>query len=93
MNMGGPSDHWYTDLFSWNRSVFGEPADRYLREIKRYGGDDLLRDEAPLAQRLWALWPAWGSVDQAELGRLTGDLRGVRDKLRALAEEAGWEVE
>ena len=28
MNMGGPTDHWYTDLFTWNRPAFSEPVRR-----------------------------------------------------------------
>lgn len=93
MNMGGPGDHWYTDLFTWKRPVFGEPADSLLRDIRRFGGDALLQDGQPLAKRLWELWPQWGRVDEAALSGLAVDLVPVRDGLRLDAEKRGWEVE
>ena len=33
MNMGGPADHWYTDIFSWKRQAFGEPIDSLIKDI------------------------------------------------------------
>jgi hypothetical protein len=50
MNMGGPTDHWYTDLFTWDRPAFSEPIDSLVREIRRFGGDPLLRDDQPLGR-------------------------------------------
>jgi hypothetical protein len=93
MNMGGPTDHWYTDLFIWQRPAFGEPTDSLIRDIRRYGGDHLLRDGQPLAERLWDLWPRWGRVNYRALDQLTRDLQQIRDGLRRDAEANGWEVE
>jgi hypothetical protein len=93
MNMGGPSDHWYTDIFTWKRPAFGEPIDSLIRDIRRFGGDSRLQDGQPLAQRLWDLWPQWGRVDEHALGQLAADLVPIRDELRADAEAHGWEVE
>ena len=93
MNMGGPGDHWYTDLFTWNREAFGEPVDSLLRDIRRLGGDGLLRDGQPLARRLREHWPRWQHVDVRQLQRLAEDLAPVRDDLRAAAETRGWEVD
>jgi len=42
--MGGPGDHWCTDLFAWNVAAFGESADSLNRDVQRYVGDALLRD-------------------------------------------------
>jgi hypothetical protein len=91
--MGGPGDHWYTDLFTWQRPAFGEPNDSLIRDIHRYGGDRLLQDDQPLGQRLWELWPHWGRVDEQALRQLAVDLAPIRDDLRANAEASGWEVE
>ncbi|CAB4960906.1 unannotated protein [freshwater metagenome] len=93
MNMGGPTDHWYTDIFTWNRPAFGEPIDSLLRDIRRFGGDALLQDDQPLGHRLWDVWPQWGRADERALGRLAADLVPIRDELRADAEVRGWEVE
>jgi hypothetical protein len=93
MNMGGPTDHWYTDLFTWDRPAFSEPIDSLVREIRRFGGDPLLRDDQPLGRRLWDAWPQWGRVDEETLGRLAADLVLIRDDLRADATARGLEVE
>jgi hypothetical protein len=55
MNMGGPSDHWYTDIFTWHRPAFGEPIDALIRNIRHFGDDALLQDDQPLGRRLWDL--------------------------------------
>lgn len=88
--MGGPNDHWYTDLFVWNRAVFGEPIDSYLRDIRRFGGDHLLRDDGKLSPRLWDLWPQWGKVDTAALAVLADELAVLRNQLHRQAEAEGW---
>lgn len=93
MNMGGPGDHWYTDIFVWNRPAFGEPSDSLIREIQRLGGAYLLRDEEPLARRLWQLWPLWGPVDEQSLKQLALDLARIRESLRSEAVAKGWEVD
>lgn len=93
MNMGGPNDHWYTDTFTWERPAFGEPTDSLTRDIRRFGGDSLLQDGQPLAQRLWDLWPQWGRVDERALGRLAADLVTIRDELRTDAQARGWEFD
>jgi hypothetical protein len=93
MSMGGPADHWYTDIFSWNRSAFGEPIDSLIRDIRHFGGDALLQDDQPLGRRLWDLWPQWGRVNEQALSRLAADLVPIRDDLRAEAKVRGWEVE
>ena len=93
MNMGGPADHWITDIFSWKRPAFGEPIDGLIREIHRFGGYALLRDDQPLARRLSDLWPQWGRVDEEALTRLAADLIDVRNDLRQKAEPAGWEID
>ena len=89
MNMGGPADHWYTDLFSWKRPAFGEPVDSLVRDIRTFGGDHLLRDDQPLGRRLSG---AWGRADGPDLRRLAAELTPVRDDLRAKAEAGGWEI-
>ena len=91
--MGGPGDHWYTDIFTWERPAFGEPSDSLIRDIRRFGGDRLLQDDQPLGQRLWDLWPQWGRVDEQALRQLAADLAPIRDDLRANAKASGWEVE
>jgi hypothetical protein len=91
--MGGPTDHWYTDIFTWNRPAFGEPIDSLIRDIHRFGGDSLLQDDQPLGQRLWDLWPQWGRVDEQALSQLAADLVPIRDDLHADAKAGGWEVE
>jgi hypothetical protein len=91
--MGGPDDHWYTDLFTWDRPAFGEPIDSLVRDIRRFGGDSLLRDDQPLGQRLWDLWPQTGRVDEQARNRMAADLLPIRDHLRAEAQARGWEVE
>ena len=93
MNMGGPTDHWYTDIFTWNRSAFGEPIDSLIRDIRDSGGDALLQDDQPLGRRLWDLWPQWGRVNDQMLSRLAVDLVAIRDELRTDAKARGWEVE
>jgi hypothetical protein len=93
MNMGGPTDHWYTDIFTWNRSAFGEPVDSLIRDIRKFGGDRLLQDDQPLGSRLWDAWPQWGGVDERTLSRLAADLVPIRDDLLADAKARGWEVE
>jgi len=93
MNMGGPNDHWYTDIFTWDRPAFGEPIDTLIRDIHRFGGDQLLRDDQALGKRLWELWPQWGQVDQRALEQLATDLLPIRDDLRATAEASGWEAD
>lgn len=93
MNMGGPTDHWYTDIFTWNRPAFGEPIDSLIRDIRHFGGDALLQDDQPLGRRLWDLWPQWARVDEQRLSRLAADLARIRDDLRADANARGWEVE
>ena len=92
MNMGGPTDHWYTDIFTWDRPAFGEPLDWLIRDIHRFGGDPLLQDDQPLGRRLWELWPQWGRVDEQALSQLAADLVPIRDELRAEAQARGWEV-
>lgn len=67
MAAGGPGDHWRTDIFSWDRPAFGEPADTLIREIGALGGARLLDDSEPLGKRLWDLWSQWGRVDWAAL--------------------------
>lgn len=91
--MGGPGDHWYTDIFVWKRAAFGEPSDTLLREIREYGGDELLTYGTQLHERLWDLWPQWGSVDEDALNELARDLTRIRDDLRRQAVERGWQVE
>lgn len=93
MAAGATGDHWMTDLFVWNRPAFGEPIDSLLRDIKRFGGEDLLDDRAQLGQRLWALWPQWGQVDGIELKQLAADLRPIRDHLEADARARGWDIQ
>ncbi len=92
MNMGGPGDHWYTDIFLWGRPAFGEPTDTTIKEIRRYGGDSLLQDQQGLAERLWRLWPHWTPVDEQALDRLAADLASIRNDLRAEAESNGWDL-
>lgn len=93
MSMGGPADHWYTDIFSWHRSAFGEPIDSMIRDIRRFGGDALLQHDQPLGRRLWDLWPQWSRADEPALSRLAADLVPIRDGLHAEAKARGWEVE
>lgn len=92
MNMGGPGDHWYTDIFSWGRPAFGEPIDATIKEIRRYGGDSLLQDQQNLGERLWRLWPHWSLVDEQALGQLAADLASIRDELRTEAQLKGWDL-
>jgi hypothetical protein len=91
--MGGPGDHWYTDIFSWERPAFGEPADSLIKYIWRLGGGAYLQDDHPLARRLSDLWPQWGRVDEVARERLAADLASLRDELRRDAIARGWEVE
>ena len=93
MNMGGPGDHWYTDVFCWDRPAFGEPIDSLLRDVKKYGGDTFLRDGQPLARRLSALWWPLGAKGSRELGGVTAELQALRNQLRADTEAGGWEVD
>ena len=93
MNMGGPGDHWYTDLFVWDVPAFGEPTDSLLRDIRRFGGGTFLHDEHPLGQRLSVLWPRWVRVDEQALRDLPSDLMSLRNALRAEAEARGWGIE
>ena len=95
MNMGGPGDHWYTDLFigaAREAPVFSDTIDTLLGDIRRFGGDAPLQDGQPLAQRLWAVWPQWHDVDKESLRLLAVDLAPVRDRLRAEAEQRGWDL-
>lgn len=92
MNMGGPTDHWYTDLFTWNCPAFGEPVDSLLKDVRAFGGDRLLRDDQPLGLRLWDARPQWGRVEEQTLEQLVIDLTAVRDDLRADAEARGWKL-
>ncbi|RYC14200.1 hypothetical protein [Nocardioides zhouii] len=92
MSMGGPGDHWYTDMFTWERPAFGEPTDSLIREIRHLGGDSLLQDGQPLAHRLWELWPQWGRVDERALSRLAVDLVPIRDELRQDSQARGWDA-
>ena len=94
MNMGGPTDHWYTDIFTWDRPAFGEPVDSLIRDIRNFGGDSLLQDDQALVRRLWDAWPQWGRVDERTLSQLAADLTSLRDDLLAAdAKARGWEVE
>ncbi len=93
MNMGGPGDHWRTDIFSWDRPAFGEPVDSLVREIYDLGGHALLEDDQPLGRRLSKHWPRWKRVSDEALSELASDLVTVRDRLRAEAVARGWEVE
>jgi hypothetical protein len=93
MNMGGPADHWYTDIFSWNRSAFGEPTDSLIRDIRNFGGISLLQDDQPLGRRLGDAWPQWSRLDERTTSRLAVDLAVIRDDLLADAKVRGWEVE
>lgn len=93
MNMGGPGDHWYTDIFSWQRPAFGEPVDSLVKDVQRLGGGAYLRDDHPLARRLWDLWPQWGRVDESAVEQLAADLASLRDELRRDAIALGWEVD
>ena len=101
MNMGGPGDHWHTDIHSWKRAAFGEPVDSLIREISALGGGRLLqdhsfgtrserRDSQTLESRLSR---AWGRADEAELRDLASELSRIRDQLRAEAKASGWEIE
>lgn len=94
MGMGGPGDHWYSDVScaAGEAPVFDNVIDARLRDIRRFGGDALLQDGQPLAERLWALWPRWQHVDEESLHRLADDLAPVRDRLRAEAEQRGWDL-
>ena len=85
MASGGPGDHWFTDIFTWNLPAFGEPSDTLIRDIRRFGGADLLADGQPLSRRLWELWPHWAGVDERHLEQLSSDLATVRDELRRSA--------
>lgn len=93
MSMGGPGDHWYTDLFTHGLPAFGEPIDSLIKDIRGYGGDRFLQFDHPLAQRLWSLWPVWYRVEEQALGQLAAELVPIRDELRARAAVHGWEVE
>ncbi|MCP3422440.1 hypothetical protein [Nocardioides pinisoli] len=93
MNMGGPTDHWYTDIFTWDRPTFGEPVDSLIRDIRNFGGDSLLQDDQALGRRLWDAWPQWGRVEKRTLSQLAADLRSIRDDLLVDAKARGWEVE
>lgn len=68
MNLGGPADHWYTDIFTWNRPAFGEPVDSLIRDIRNFGGAPLIQDDQPLGCRLCDAWPQWGRVDDQARG-------------------------
>lgn len=92
MNMGGPGDHWYTDIFTWERPAFGEPIDSLIRDIHRFGGDHLLQDDQPLGRRLWDHWTHWGHVDEQALRQLASDLLPLREDLQAEAKARGWEI-
>jgi hypothetical protein len=93
MNMGGPGDHWITDIVSWDRPAFGEPTDTLIKDVLRLGGHAHLRDDQPLARRLSDLWPRWGRVDEVARERLAADLASLPDELRRDAIARGWEVE
>ena len=90
--MGGPGDHWYTDLFSWDQAAFGEPIDTLIRDIQRFGGRRHLEDGSNLADRLWQNWGRWGRLDYDALADLEADLRVIRDRLETEARGNGWEV-
>ena len=89
---GGPGDHRYTESFAAG-PAFGEPSDSLIRDIRRLGGDRLLRDQQPLAERLWNRWPQWGRADEQALKPLAVDLAQIRDELRREAAAKGREVE
>lgn len=91
--MGGPGDHWLTDLKFWDRPAFGEPLDGILRDVIRFGGERLL-DEPPWSGRLWDVWPYWGRSENSDalLVRYTAELADIRDQLRRDALEGGWEL-
>jgi hypothetical protein len=93
MNMGGPGDHWLTDLKHWDRPAFGEPLDGILRDILQLGGERLL-EEPPWHERLWDTWPNWGRSEDkdAALARYTAELADLRDDLRRDAVARGWEM-
>lgn len=91
--MGGPGDHWLTDLKHWDRAAFGEPLDSILRDILRLGGERLL-EQQPWNERLWDTWPHWGrsEVNDAALARYTTELAELREELCKDAVDRGWEV-
>lgn len=91
--MGGPRDHWKTDIFRWNLTVFGEPVDSLIRDIQRYGGGKHLDDGAALARDLDLLsWPPPKPEDPA-IVEMAGRLQVIRDRLRKDAIDRGWEVD
>jgi len=90
---GGPGDHWRTDIFVWHLPVFGEPSDRSIRDIDRYGGSRLLDDDQPLGRRLGNLWPRWREVSRDDLQQLEHELGAIRDQLKGEALDRGWEVD
>lgn len=93
MNMGGPRDHWYTDLFTWDLDVFGEPVDSLIRDIRRYGGDRQLQDGAALARELDLLSRPPPKAGDQTMVDLADRLQVVRDRLRQEAMARGWEVD
>ena len=42
--MGSPGEHWLTDIVTWQRSVFGSPADDLVRELARFLPPERLGD-------------------------------------------------
>ena len=93
MNMGGPNDHWLTDLRSYNRPAFSTQCDALIKEILDLSGTWEFVD-TELAARLDRLWHPRGAneASQQELRRVEVALRSLRDRLRADAVERGWEL-
>lgn len=94
MASGGPGDHWLTDLTKWGLPAFGEPADSAIRDIIRFGGQQVL-EASPWRERLTHVWPRWSSSpEQVEaLKQCTGELISLRDQLERDAIARGWELD
>ena len=93
MASGGPGDYWLTDLLHWRLPAFGEPQDALIKQIIQFGGQSTL-EKAPWVSTLGAAWPRWAqdAAKTTELAALVEPLTDLRDKLRAEAISAGWEI-
>jgi hypothetical protein len=90
MPNGKPGDHPLTDIVVHRLDVFGAAADSLIRQIYELGG------AAQLERRfdLLSIDPRFPIPEQPplDLAQLESKLRQLRDDLRALAVQRGWEV-
>ena len=81
MAAGGPGDHPVSDIISWGRQVYGDPADELIREIARLCSQ----------RELYEWWER--EVGHAAAPQLAAAKSAVRcEELILRAKQSGWEL-